>query len=208
MEEFIQKKHGGYSVFFTDTDNTFEYQSKFGSGCTLSQSGNAAPVIDYHSNFCKLIVGGVFSTGTAVVTTPDSSSYLIKIQRVDPSYTSVHHFYQSRPSNDSSPNEQVVVDPLSQQTSSYSVLGGVIGNTENEYPASNQGIGYSGSGQVDFWETYIGRYMGISGSQVNTYAVSNYLHEMNENEKKRTIKILHPRFKREAVQELESLLRV
>jgi hypothetical protein len=120
----------------------------------------------------------------------------------------VHNFSLSRPSSDNSPNEQIVVDPLSQQTSSYSVLGGVIGNIENEYPVSNQGIGYSGSGQVDFWETYIGRYMGISGSQVNTYAVSNYLHEMNENEKKRTIKILHPRFKREAVQELESLLRV
>ena len=48
--------------------------------------------------------------------------------------------------------------------------------------------------------------MGISGSQVNTFTVTNNSFEIEENEKKRTIKILHPRYKKQALQELQALL--
>lgn len=64
------------------------------------------------------------------------------------------------------------------------------------------------TGNVDLAETYIGRYMGITDYPNNTYAVSNRDHEMAENNKKRTIKLLHPRFKGLALEELDALLRV
>lgn len=64
------------------------------------------------------------------------------------------------------------------------------------------------TGNVDLAETYIGRYMGITDYSNNTYAVSNRDHEMAENNKKRTIKLLHPRFKGLALEELDALLRV
>jgi hypothetical protein len=209
MEEFIQKKHSGYSVFFTDPTDNFMYRSPIGAGSTLSQNTAQSRIKEYQPNLCKLLVeGSGFVAGAATVTVSGGTAYSVKIHRIDQSFSSVHHFESTRPTTDNSANEAVTLDPLSQQTSSYSVVGGVVGATQDEYPSNTQGIGYVGTGVVSMWETYIGRYMGISGSQVNTYAVSNYLYEMNENEKKRTIKILHPRFKREAVQELESLLRV
>jgi hypothetical protein len=50
--------------------------------------------------------------------------------------------------------------------------------------------------------------MGISGSAINTYSVSNLTYEIEQNDIKRKIRILHPRYKKIAVQELEALLRV
>jgi hypothetical protein len=55
---------------------------------------------------------------------------------------------------------------------------------------------------------YIGKYIGIYEAAVNTYAVSNYTYENTKNDARRTIKVLHPRFKKTALTELESLLRI
>lgn len=209
MEDYIQKKHGGYSVFFTDTSDNFLYSSYITEGATLTQSQISSKITEYHPTLCKLIVSGSgFGDGTATITVSGGTAYTVKIHRVDQSYISVNHFEISRPSTDSGASEKFTVDPLSQQSSSYSLLGGPVGATQDEYPTTGSGLNYNGSGDVAFWETYIGKYMGVSGSEVNQYAVTNYIHEINVNETKRTIKILHPRFKREAVRELESLLRV
>lgn len=209
MEEFIQKKHGGYSVFFTDAQNNFNYNSNINAGCTLTQGSISSKIKEYQPTLCKLMVeGSGYGSGAATVIAAGGTAYTIKIHRVDQSYLSVHHFEATRPANDSGANENVILDPLSQYTTNYSVVGGVVGATQDQYPLNSQGLNYQGSDSVSTWETYIGRYMGISGSAINTYAISNYVYEMNENEARRTIKILHPRFKRQAVQELESLLRV
>lgn len=209
MEDYIQKKHGGYSVFFTDPSDNFLYSSYIAKGSTLTQSQKSSTITDYHPTLCKVVVSGAgFVDGAATITVSGGTAYSVKIHRVDQTYVSVNHFEISRPSTDSGASEKFTVDPLSQQSSSYSLLGGPVGATQDEYPVSGIGLNYSGAGDVSLWETYIGKYMGISGSEVNQYAVTNYIHEMNVNETKRTIKILHPRFKREAVRELESLLRV
>ena len=105
-------------------------------------------------------------------------------------------------------NETFEVDPLSKETSNYTLLGGVVGSTGDEYPSSTQGLCYEGSGTVAFGETFIGRYMGLCGSQNNTYAISNHKNEYQKNESTRTIKILHPRYKKQATEQLEALLRV
>ena len=64
------------------------------------------------------------------------------------------------------------------------------------------------SGSIGLWETYIGEYMGISGDAVNQYAVSNFMYETQNNELRRKIKVLHPRYMNAVKRELENLLRV
>jgi hypothetical protein len=209
LEEYVGKKYGGYAVFVTNTNDTFLYNSAIVSGCSLSQGSSRGEIYDYTPEFCRLTVrNGAFTEGSATIGLTSGSSLSVTIQRVDESYRSVHHFQMTRPSTDTGAEETPVLDPLSQQTSSYSVVGGVVGNTENEYPSSGFGLTYAGSGTVDLWETYIGGYMGISGSAINTYSVSNLTYEIEQNDIKRKIRILHPRYKKIAVQELEALLRV
>lgn len=210
LEQYIQTKYGGSSVYFGTTSGNFYYSSNLVSGSSLQQGNTTVEVIDYEPQLCKLTVRGAdLSEGSATIGLSGGTSVSVTIYRVDPSYSAVHHFVLSRPAGDCGANETATVDPLSQQNASYSIVGGVVGSEENEYPLSTAvGVDYNGSGTVDLWETYIGSYMGISGSKVNQYAVSNYSYENALNETKRTIKILHPRYKKLAVKELESLLRV
>lgn len=210
LETHIQKKYGGYSVYVSTTNGNFFHSSLIVRGSSLSQSGVVAEILDYQPELCKLTVSGIpFQEGNATIGVCGGTSYTVSVRRVDPSYLSVHHFEIDHASGICGANEKMTVDPLSQQSASFSVLGGFIGSTYDIYPSSTQGVMYSpSSGTVDFWETYIGGYMGVSGSKVNTYAVSNYTHENTVNESNRTLKILHPRFKQQAVSELESLLRV
>lgn len=210
LEKYVQSKHGGKSVFIGTTADGYFYSKYVGTGSSLSQGSISAPVVDYTPELCKLTVrGGEFSEGTATLTVSGATAYNVQIFRVDPSFTAVHHFEFSHTSGICAANDEFTVDPLSQQNSSFSLIGGVVGHTADEYPNTAQGLTYqSASGTVDFWETYIGRYMGVSGDKVETYAVSNLLHETRVNDQKRSIKILHPRFKREALAQLEALLRV
>ena len=210
VEDYVQNKHGGYTVYITNTSDGFFYQTSVQSGSTLSQGGRSTAVKDYDPTLCKLTIDGTgFATGSATIGVSGGSSHSVRIKKIEPSYMAVHHFEIAFSGGLSAANDKFTVDPLSQQTGSYSVVGGVVGHTENEYPnLTTVGVGYSGSGTVDFWETYIGKYMGVSGAAVPTYAVSNYTYENTTNDDKRTIKILHPRYKREALAELESLLRV
>jgi len=210
LEDYIQKKYGGYTVYISTTSDSFFYNSAVGSGSTFSQGGKSVAIVDYSPELCKLTVLGTdIAEGAATIGVSGGTSYSVYVHRVDPSFTAVHHFQIPYSSGLCGASTEFTVDPLSQQTGSYSVVGGVVGHTENEYPATiTDGKQYAGSGTVDLWETYIGRYMGISGAQLNTYAVSNYTYEFTENDAKRTIKVLHPRFKKTALNELESLLRV
>jgi hypothetical protein len=216
LEEYVQKKHGGTSVYFTTASDSFYYDSRIVTGVSFGQSGVTTDILDYHPTLCKLVLrGGQFVAGSAVLGFTTGATLSVKLHRSEPSYVAVHHFELDRPANDETANDKYTVDPLSQQNASFSVLGSVLGVTQDEYPSStSQGLNYSGSGVVDFHETYIGKYMGVGTSpsipatQINQYRVSNYTEENRVNETRRTIKILHPRFKRAAAQELESLLRV
>jgi hypothetical protein len=209
IEDYVQNKHGGYTVYITNTSDQFFYESGVETGSTLSQGGRSTAIKDYDPNLCKLTIDGTdFATGFATIGVSGGSSYSVNIKKIEPSYMAVHHFEIPFDGGISAANDKFTVDPLSQQTGSYSVVGGVIGSKENEYPITTVGLDYEGSETVDFWETYIGKYMGVSGADVTTYAVSNYIYENSINDDKRTIKILHPRYKREALTELEALLRV
>lgn len=214
LQDYINKKYTGYAVYFTNrtsgSTSGWFYNSKVGQGSSLSQGAIVAAVTEYYPEFCKLVVSNPsFSTGNATITGNSGAVHTIYIHKVDRNELAVHNFQITRPVGSCGAVETVTVDPLSQQTNSYDFLGGFVGGKENMYPVvESSGLCYdnSANGTVDLWETYIGKYMGISGSPVNIYSVSNTVHELNQNENKRTIKILHPRYKRQALQELQTLL--
>lgn len=210
MEQYIQNKYGGSSVYIGTTAGGFYYNSSLGTGVTIQQGNIVGTVVDYQPELCKLTVRGAqFSEGDVVLGFSGGASATVTVYRVDPSYTALHHFEVSRPVGDCGANQTIYVDPLSQQNTSYSVVGGVVGAEDDEYPTTaTQGLNYTPTGTVEFWETYIGRYMGVSGDKINQYSVSNYTYENAVNETKRSIKVLHPRYKSLALKELESLLRV
>ena len=213
LQDYINRKYGGYSVYFTNrtvssTAGWF-YNTKVGEGSSLIQGSITQAVTEYHPEFCRVVVGGSVSSGNATIRGSSGDLYDVYVHKVERNDLGVHHFRVDRPVGSCGAVEKVTVDPLSQQTFSYNFMGGYISSKENLYPIVNSsGYDYniSSNGTVDLWETYIGKYMGISGSAVIQYSVSNTVHEIEENESKRTIKILHPRYRRQAVQELEALL--
>lgn len=200
MEGYILEKHSGFSVFFTDTSDQFVYNAKLYNGCTLSQGGISSAITDYDSTLCKLQNDTKFSTGSATIGLSGGGTLGIKIQRVVESYVAVHHF------GGYTTGDSPIVDPLSKQTNnydSYEEMGSIVSG--NPVTGIRSVVGSSGS--VQLWQTYIGRYMGISGSPVGNYAITNYKYENDKNDSKRKIKILHPRYLDTVKKELDALLR-
>ena len=208
MQEYIQAKYSGYSVYFTDHGGNFLYSSQIGSGATLVQGSISGTIKNYQETLCKLSVDVIgYSKEYTPPSNPGATPGLatiqglcgglisIRIHRVDPSFSSVHHFSQVTGNNaDGTPIESRI-DPVSKYYSTYSYL-------QNDY------LGATLDGEIKFYDTYIGKYMGISGSPNTNFVVTNQAHENNSNNTKRTIKLIHPRLKDRAMQELESLLRV
>jgi|LakMenEpi03Aug12_release.lakeMendotaPanAssembly.Ray.scaffolds.fasta_scaffold00624_11 hypothetical protein len=214
MEEYISKKYGGFSVFFTDTSDAFVYNTNLFVGSTLEQNGAFSSITEYHPTLCKLVVDSPsFTTGTATVGLSGGSSIQIKIQRVLPSYTAVNYFRAYGltatigPTGENGTDEIPSLDPLAKQTNQYSDYTqlGVVGGG---YPVVGIRTTSGTTGSVALWQTYIGGYMGISGDAVNQYAVSNFTYETERNELRRKIKVLHPRYADSVKREIENLLKV
>ena len=209
MEQYIQKKYSGTAVYFSGRGATYDfvYNTAFASGCTLSQNSNSQAITGYRETFCEFTVGSpVFTVGNAEVQLPSGSTTGIYIQKVLPSYQGLHHFAVARPTTGDGSNgsqENPFVDPLNKQSADYEDLGTVVGTQ-----ISPSVIGGATGATVAFWETYIGGYMGISGDEINAYAVSNYVYENDENESKRTIKVLAPAYMEQAIKELKNALGV
>jgi hypothetical protein len=173
----------------------------------LSQNSNSQAITGYRETFCEFTVGSpVFTVGNAEVQLPSGSTTGIYIQKILPSYQGLHHFAIARPTTGDGSNgsqENPFVDPLNKQSADYEDLGTVVG-----IQISPSVIGGATGATVAFWETYIGGYMGVSGDEINTYAVSNYVYENDENESKRTIKVLAPAYMEQAIKELKNALGV
>jgi hypothetical protein len=214
MEEYISKKYGTFSIFFTNSNDGFVYNTNLFSGSTLSQNGMSSSIVEYHPLLCKLVVSSSsFSEGTATVGLSGGDQLTIKIQRILPSYTAVHHFRAvgitaiQEPISENGADTIPTLDPLARQTNQYSDYTqlGVVGSG---YPVVGIRTTSGSSGSIDLSETYIGKYMGISGDVVDQYAVSNYIYETEKNDAKRKIKVLHPRYKDTVKLEIENLLKV
>jgi len=212
MAQYVQKKHSTNSVYFTDASDQYLYSTQVGKGATLQQGNVSASVVEYHPTMCKITVNSTrFDEGSATIVGLSGNSFNVWIHRTESSLFSAHHFEIKRGGTlDFGATDVTVLDPLSQQISDYSYIGGVIGATSDVYPTKYGASPYNyvPTGTVDFHETYIGKYMGVCGDKVNTYSVNNRDYELAENDKKRTIKLLHPRFLDTALNELDSLLRV
>lgn len=198
LEDIILKKYGGQSLFFTDAKDGFLYDSAFGAGCTLSQGSLSDSVLIYEPTLCKIVITKPgFVVGAATIKTP-TKTHSIKIQRLFESSRAVNHFEIEKPSDAIGTNDVFTLDPLSEALGVYQkIVTGVVN------------LGATGGVLGQFGGTYIGKYMGLcGGTPSNNFVVINSINEMANNDSKRTIKILHPRFKDIAVEELKAMLRV
>lgn len=201
MEEYITKKYTGKAVYFTTNSGQFVYLSD--SDGTLVQGSNSSQIKNYEPILCRVITSYVpFVEGNASVVFGDGTSQSVVIKRVDDLDTSLHHFETEQAGS------KIHLDPISQRTDGYVYTGGVLGSVTDEYPnpVTSNGLNYSPAQTVDLDETYIGRYMGISQAKDNQYVITNRQHEFNLNETRRTINILHPRYKSVIIRELQALL--
>lgn len=208
LEQYVQKTYSGVAVYFAENlSGGFTYNSSFFDGCTLTQNNFSGSIKNYRDTFCEFAVESAsFGVGGATVNTPNGDNISVYVHKVVPYYTAVHHFTVERPSvgeGSSGAQQFPVVDPLSRQVADYEELPSVLGNK-----TAPIGLGGVTGATVEFWETYIGKYMGISGEEINTYAVSNYMYEQDKNDKKRTIKVLHPSYLDMAIKELKAALGV
>lgn len=207
LQEYIQKNYSGTCVYFTDRSSGFTYNSAFFSGCTLEQSGKYSSITNYRDTFCEFTVDSpAFVTGNAAVQMPSGVTVGVYIHKISPAYIGIHHFTISKPTTGDGSNgaqENPIIDPFTKQSSDYEGTGTVFGN---QIPVSLVG-GVTGA-TVDFWDTYIGRWMGVSGDEYTDYGVTNFTYETGENEKKRTIKILSPEYLSLALKELSNALGV
>lgn len=208
LEQYIQQKYSGLVLYFTDSTGGFTANSDFFSGCTLEQNGKQQSIKNYRDTFCEFVVEApVFGIGSAVVHRPSGATSSVYIQKTLPYYQGVHHFQIERPSDGttgaSGAQQYPVVDPISKQTSDYEEYTPVLG-----MGVPPVGIGGLTGAVVQFWETYIGKYIGVSGDEVNQYSVSNYVYEHDFNESKRTIRVLNPAFLKQAENELKAAMGV
>lgn len=210
LQEYVNKKYGGWVAYITTTNGSFFYDSDVIAGCTLTQGGNSTPITDYQPLFCRVTVPGPeLVEGSATIRKADGTVSSVTVQRVDQFLYTPHHFEIVKGTGDVGATDSFVADPLTKQSSSYEYLNGVVGSKTTSLPTVNDGINFAPTGAtVDLWETFVGKYMGISGDAYGGYAVSNLIYEMRVNDSKRTIRVLDPRFKKQATKELELLLGV
>jgi hypothetical protein len=220
MDEYIENKYQGYSLFITDYAGTGHPNTiNFYKDQTVSSSPGSSDVHGvYHVNEerarvsnwdtqnCRLeiyntlpetwsegeYVVGIGATGQAVIG---------KIKRFTLSTDAVHHFERQEPG---SSGDYIQLNPLgsSEQTGQISLgATGVsfgLGGTAGEFANS----------AVTFGDTLIGKYMGVSGSQVNNNVLTNRDYEYRVNDDKKEIELLDPRYVNIAIQELKTLLQV
>lgn len=208
IEQYISRKYSGVCVYFTDSDNKFLYNSEFADGSTLTQNNTQSAITQYRETFCEFRTESPnFQQGSAVVSVPSGLTQSVYVHRVMPAYLGLNYFSVDRPTGDAdgANGAQIkpIADPLTKQTADYEAYGAVVG-TQIPQNGLNGALGAT----VEFWESYIGAYMGVSGDQISNFATTNRQYEYDENENKRTIKILSPVYLNQALKELKSALGV
>ena len=204
LEEYIEKKYHGYSLFISKDNKEFFYNDGISGGSVISQGGKTASVFGYVPNLCKILINDSFFTiGSAVIGNEGRTTYDIRVNRIDPSWLAVHHFEINKKESDLEDFDVLVLDPLSKQTNQY--YSSFINGVSQGYADLG---GTIGSANLPFDETNIGKYMGVSGNHNNLNVVTNYDFEQAKNEEKRKIKLIHPRYKEQALIELKALLAV
>lgn len=147
IEQYIQKKYSDYSVYFTDPNDSLLYSGEIGAGATLMQGKIESKINSYDPNMCRITVGSSeFSNSYFVPTSPFSeregsakiigvsgSTINIKIHRIDPSYTTAHHFEADGPLQEDGTLSKIWLDPFYQYGygTTYSYTNGSLGMTQS-----------------------------------------------------------------------------
>ena len=140
LEKYIQKKYNSFSLFFTDRQNNFLYDSSIGKSSKIIQSitgSNYSNIIDYKPTFaCLEVDSSTISLGEAVIRTTGYPDIPINIKKKIASLYSVHHFEQT------TETEKTILDPfLDPQTNSTrfenSYLYNYMFNQADQYVMSN-----------------------------------------------------------------------
>ena len=234
LERDIEKKYEGYSLFISGSTGEHLSTPSFFKNQVIAR-GNSAGLDIYGVPFVdgsvknKPILGRVaewdpqygrldvvtnypqsFSEGnyiTAVGAT-GQALYDIKIQRRVLRTDALYHF-ERRESGSTS--DFVILNPLASTEIDGQIPLGATGFSSGAVTDAAKGGTIAPNGHdanpVQFGETLVGRYMGICGDNNNDNILTNRVFEIRENDKKREIRLLHPQFLVDAIEEFENLIR-
>lgn len=179
MQDYIQKKYSGYSVYFTDHSNGFTFSSMIAAGATLYQGSVVSRVESYNQNMCSVTVNSSsFTEGSAAIIQTNGVTFPIRIHRIDQSPKSAHHFEMQKGTSVFGASDTITLDPLAEQISSYTKSGQSIGTTaEGGIYAKNLSNTYLGTlvvlenGRIFGWgdNRIVGNQTGIGVNGVMSY---------------------------------------
>jgi len=206
LENFIKKKYFGTYFYLVGYGNTAAPSGiTFSADETLFRTSitgitddvggishdfnTRARVVEHDPTLCRIRVDGGehynFSAGDVIGTLRGGSLHRATIKKVEDGIFGLNGFEKTDGSH---------INPLASSSSDETPLG-ITGSTGD----------YTTTPPV-FWQTRLGVYLGVSGSASTTHAVNNYEYEANENETKRSIKLVHPDQLQNVVSAFEKLI--
>ena len=207
LENYTKKKYFGkyfYLVEYGNTaapsgmtfslDETLFRTSDVGltddKGTILHEFNTRARVVEHEPTLCRIRVDAGehynFSAGDAIGSLREGNFHRAVIKKVEDGMFGLHQFEKA---------DGTRINPLASTSADETPIG-VTGATGD----------YTLTAPV-FWQTRIAAYLGISGAAASsTYAVNNYEYEVNENETKRAIKLVHPDQLQNVVSAFEDLI--
>lgn len=187
LENYSKKKYEGKYFYLVNTGSTLEptgltfarnetiYSSttnKDDYGTTQENYTIRARILEHEPTLARVLVDGgehsYFAEGGLIGKIEGSNIKQAQIQKIEDGVFGLHHFGTGTGDR---------INPLS------ATDGTPLGLTASS--------GDFASTPPSFWQTRIGKYMGLSGSSRQD-AISNFVYEINENEEKRSISLIHP----------------
>jgi len=201
LDRYIEEKYPGYTMWLVDagntasptslnfkegdtvflTDGTVDFDGKYDYG-----SDQRARVWRWNKTENALTIN--FEIPSAVNFTEgdivalinnDETVDIARIKRIEQSRYGVHHYENTA---------GTVLGPLSDY------VGVPLGETaDSGFP-------------VPYWDTMVGKYMGISGAAISSFAITNQDYEYRLNDQKREIDIINPVFVTKIAEEFSTLI--
>lgn len=216
LDNYLNENYPGTSLYISTTDDDqadivtsgfYLDQTIYKTNGTLQENGiydiienSRAVVYGWNKTFCELIVDqneSSFAPGDLIAGVGLSGEAVIaKVNRVQDRKYALHHFEKTFNSGSSGPTgESIYINPLTEASGLSAGENQVIGST----------LGFNGN--VTLKDTFIGVYMGVTGSVTNNnFAVSNIEYELKENLEVGRIKLLKPNYVKTLATNIKGLL--
>lgn len=201
LENYAKKKYEGKYFYLVDAGSTLSPSGltfsrnetihastdvQDDSGTTKENFTIRARVLEHQPSLSRILVNGgehlFFSEGSLIGSVKGSDVKQAKIQKIEDAFFGLHHFGTGTGDR---------IDPLSANDGTPLGLTSSSGDHVINPP--------------EFWQTRLGKYMGVSGSSTND-VVNNFVHEVNQNEEKRSILLIHPDFVGDVVTGFERII--